>query len=572
MIRRGSDAALPAGSRPRIAVFSGPTATIQNSFPLVTSNKAARRNGLRELTDRFGQPTRFDSLRPQRLAAPVSVYVEQFSAHPLERDRSELYAPPDGYVGSDGSFSPTKRGPDDVAVFEIRLEPSDGLYPLPYMARQADGRPWDGDAADPGAPPDRARQPFYPDASRLFEEIDRFLIAPDGSVNQLSDQADFDFFRVVPSGGYTTGLSALERTDVGDGDIAPERLGEEFFPYRPQHLRREPSVRHLAKLTNEVNEILATGRYAGGVWLEGSPFVEETAYWLNLLLDTTLPVACCAGPIGPAGHEIVVDAVSYVTSRIWADADGRDMVGVVGVEYEQAFTAREMQKADSRPGGYIATGGHGGVVATLGKPGPPLLTFRPTRRHTYRSEVNVRRLPRTVPGVRRLDGGEVATVDVPVLRDGRLIEEAIPEVRILKHARYLPRDASIDAALEVEVAARVERNLREAPLSGFVVEGGTPFGHVTPSLEAAVRRAAFLGMPFVKTGRGDVGGFVGTDRVTFGIAGRNLTATKARLLLMAAMLRLGGLPPASDPDNPTDDERRAVVQRLAEYQQLFDEH
>ena len=572
MIRRDTGAALPDSERPRIAVFSGPTATIQNSFPLVTSNKAARRHGLPQLTDPFGRPTRFDALRPQRLAAPVTVYVEAFSGHPLERDRAELYAPPDGYVGADGVFSREPRSPDDKPVFEITLEPEDGLYPLPYMARQAGGRPWDADAAEPGAPPERARQPFYPDASRLFEEIDRLLIAPDGSVNQLSDQADFDFYRVVPSGGYTKGLAAAERPDVGDGDIEPERLGEDFFPYRPPHLRREPAVRHLAKLTNDVNAILASGRYLGGVWLEGSPFVEETAYWLNLLLDTTLPVACCAGPIGPAGHEIVVDAVTYVTSRIWADDEGRDTVGVVGVEYEQAFTARELQKTDSRPGGYIATGGHGGVVAALGKPGPPVLTYRPTRRHTHRSQVNISRLPASVRGVRRAGDGTLETFEVPVTRDGRLLGDAIPEVRIVKHARYLPRDGTIDPALEVEIAARVERNLTEAPLAGFVVEGGTPFGHVTPSLEAAVRRAAYMGMPFVKTGRGDVGGFVGTDRVTFGIAGRNLTATKARLLLMAAMLRFGALPPARDPDHPTDDERRAVVERLAEYQRVFDEH
>ncbi len=61
-------------SRPRIAVFSGPTATVQNSAPLVTSDAARRKDGLppRER----GSPERFDTLRPQRLAAPATVYVE----------------------------------------------------------------------------------------------------------------------------------------------------------------------------------------------------------------------------------------------------------------------------------------------------------------------------------------------------------------------------------------------------------------------------------------------------------------------------------------------------------------
>jgi hypothetical protein len=81
--------------RPKIAVFSGPTATIQNSEPLVTSNKARKKYGLPLRANPDKSPARFDALRPQRLAAPVTVYVEQFSAHPLERDAAELYGPPD---------------------------------------------------------------------------------------------------------------------------------------------------------------------------------------------------------------------------------------------------------------------------------------------------------------------------------------------------------------------------------------------------------------------------------------------------------------------------------------------
>ena len=87
-------------SKPRIAVFSGPTATIQNTEPLVTSNKAREKYGLDARKNADGSTMRFDVLRPQRLAAPVTIYVEQFSAHPLERDFAELYAPPDGYIDS----------------------------------------------------------------------------------------------------------------------------------------------------------------------------------------------------------------------------------------------------------------------------------------------------------------------------------------------------------------------------------------------------------------------------------------------------------------------------------------
>ena len=76
----------------RIAHLAGPNATIQNTPPLVTSNKARGKHNLPLLTHPDGTPARFDVLRPQRLAAPVTVYVEQFSAHPLERDAAELCA------------------------------------------------------------------------------------------------------------------------------------------------------------------------------------------------------------------------------------------------------------------------------------------------------------------------------------------------------------------------------------------------------------------------------------------------------------------------------------------------
>src|SRR6184192_3699649 len=105
--------------KPRIAHLAGSNATIQNSPPLVTSNKAREKYGLPLLTSPDGSALRFDALRPQRLAAPVTVYVEQFSAHPLERDAAELYGPPDGYLDSRGRFHKERQSPADKPVYEI---------------------------------------------------------------------------------------------------------------------------------------------------------------------------------------------------------------------------------------------------------------------------------------------------------------------------------------------------------------------------------------------------------------------------------------------------------------------
>ncbi len=44
--------------------------------------------------------------------------------------------------------------------------------------------------------------PFFPDGSRLFEEIDRLGISDEGVGCLLTAKADFDFYRALPSGGY----------------------------------------------------------------------------------------------------------------------------------------------------------------------------------------------------------------------------------------------------------------------------------------------------------------------------------------------------------------------------------
>jgi L-asparaginase len=563
--------------RPRIAVFSGPTATIQNSEPLVTSNKARQKYGLPLRINADGTPLRSDVLRAQRLAAPVTLYIDQFSAHPLERDAAELYGPPDGYLDSSGVFHRERAHPDDKPVYEVTLNPEDGLYPLPYMARQANGQAWEMDGTEKNAPAELCRVPFFPDGSRLFEEIDRLGISDDGIGCLLSAKADFDFYRALPSGGYAKGRRAGERTDVGAGDIVPEIRGTDFFPYRPGYLRNEPPRPTLARVTNVVQQAMHSGKYLGGIWLEGSPFVEETIYWLNLLIDTTAPIVGNSsqrphGAIGNDGDRNIVDSVDYITSRIWADEGGRDFIGAVAILDEQIFTARDVQKADARPGGYVATGGHGGIIGRMGHPGEPQFSFRTVKRHTYNSAVNMTQLPEVVQGS-RVQGSKITTVAVPVKdSQGSLLPTAIPKVMILKHARYLPEDTTGNADQEVDILARIDKNLHDAPLAGFIAEGSAPFGAMSNSVDAALKRAAFSGMPVVKVARGNASGFVDPKRDPLAIAGSNLTATKARLLLMACLMKFGCLPPASDPTRPTAAEIDATKTKLAQYQEVFDTH
>ena len=356
-------ATLAAQAKPRIAVVSGPVATIQNSEPLVTSNKARSKYGLTPLADEGGAPLKYDHLAPQRLAAPVEVLIEQFSGHPLERDAAELYGPPDGYVDAAGNFNTERQGAADKAVYKVTLDPDDGLYMLPYMARQVDGRAWDGDCARPWAPANQCRQPFFPDGARIFEEIDRGIwgVSERGLGNMLASKAEFDFYRGVPAGGYKRGLSAAMRTDVGDGDILPETMGEDFFVYKPVHLRTSTRYLELAKAANSVQNAVNAADYLGLIWLEGSPTVEETIYWLNLMVDTRVPIVANAAQrpnrsLSADGPRNIVDSVDYIVSRVWSDAQGNNELGAVMVQDEQIFAARQVQKSDARPG-WICCGG-----------------------------------------------------------------------------------------------------------------------------------------------------------------------------------------------------------------------
>jgi len=569
---------MSAIARECIAVFSGPTATIQNTVPLVTSNKAREKYGLQPRVNPDGSPLRFDHLLPQLLAAPVTMYVRQFSAHPLERDAAELYGPPDGYISSDGVFHRQPTRESDVPVYEVTLRPEDGLYHLPYMARQADGSAWEDDSSFPGAPEHQARQPFLPDPSRLFEEIDRFGLNDDGHGNQLSSKADFDFIRVAPSAGYKKGLPAVERTDVGSDAIAPERLGYDFFNYRPVHLRSDPPRTLIARIVSQVQEAMDSGRYAGGIWLEGSPNIEETLMWLNLLIDTPLPICGNSsqrlhGSLANDGDHNVVDSVQWILSRAWQGADGRNAAGVVAVLDQLVFTARDVQKGDARPGGYVATGGHGGIIGSLGHaPGGPVMTFIPNRRHTYTSMVNLRQLPVRVDGVRR-SGSQFVRTSVQILDDGgRLLPTALPQVRFVKSARYLPASPEASGDDEVEIKARIERNLAEEPLAGFVAEGLVPNGNLVRVLDAALERALFSGMPVVRVGRGNAEGISSRHPEGLFIGGSNLTANKARILLMASLMKLGSLPPAADPEAPTAVEIEAVKAKVRDYQTIFNSH
>jgi L-asparaginase len=144
-------------------------------------------------------------------------------------------------------------------------------------------------------------------------------------------------------------------------------------------------------------------------------------------------------------------------------------------------------------------------------------------------------------------------------------------VSIVKDGGYTADAFGDDSANEADLGFLIRNRLESGRLCGFVIEGLVPYGAATSELRAAMlRAAAFSGAPVVRVGRGHPEGFADPDR--FMIAGRNLTSTKARLLLMACLMKFGSLPTAADPSAPTTREKNALEAAVAAYQEVFDTH
>jgi L-asparaginase len=88
-----------------------------------------------------------------------------------------------------------------------------------------------------------------------------------------------------------------------------------------------------------------------------------------------------------------------------------------------------------------------------------------------------------------------------------------------------------------------------------------------------MQRAVMHGMPVIAVNRG-IAGFVPATASSGGIflTGSNLSATKARILLMACLLKFGALPVPADPDHPTEFEVEQIRKVVSQYQQVILSH
>jgi L-asparaginase len=243
-------------------------------------------------------------------------------------------------------------------------------------------------------------------------------------------------------------------------------------------------------LTGKINQLAASGDVRGFVVTHGSNTLEETAYFLHLTVKTEKPVVLTAAQrqfttLSSDSPKNFLDAVRVAAS---AAAAGK---GVMTVVNDEINCGRDVTKRMSyRVQTYTSPD-----VGALGFVDLDRVTFyrQPLRKHTVASEFDVSRL------------------------------ERLPRVDIIYTA------SGTDGIL---IDAAVER----ARSDGLVI-AVSPTGAPAPGMKDALNRAAGAGIPVVYANRG------GHDRLRrmlpgepF-IAGDNLNAQKARILLMLALTK-----------------------------------
>jgi hypothetical protein len=202
----------------------------------------------------------------------------------------------------------------------------------------------------------------------------------------------------------------------------------------------------------------------------------------------------------------------------------------------------------------------------------PYVTYVPTRKHTWKSELRISQLPAKVGGVLR-EGGVFKAVSVEIKNaGGELLPAAIPKVAIVKGDNWYDDSAEPNPDGEKGITGNIEMLLEKYPLGGIVGEGLAPYSSMSTSQDKALEKAVLCGLPVVKTARGDASGLVRVNPNNLFIEGNNLTSTKARLLLTAALMKFGPLPHAVDPAHATPAEISAIKDKIKIYQAIFETH
>jgi L-asparaginase len=241
-------------------------------------------------------------------------------------------------------------------------------------------------------------------------------------------------------------------------------------------------------IARAVSAAAEDSRVAGIIVTHGTFTTEETAYFLHLTIRTEKALVVVASQrkhdeVGNDGDRNLLDAIRLVLSP---EARGK---GVLVTLHEEIHSAREVVKTNQRPGGFVSLG-----RSMLGHIEEDQVSFfaAPTRRHTYRSEFDIREI------------------------------HDLPRVDVI--AAYVGGD---DAAAQACVAAGSQ---------GLVISGYAYNGRPSADQLEGIEKIAARGIPVVLSNRGGQGR-IPVDWNDLFIQGDSLVPHKARILLMLGLTK-----------------------------------
>lgn len=327
-------------------------------------------------------------------------------------------------------------------------------------------------AAPPASPPAAARRPVV------------VVLATGGTIAGTAASASQTVGYTVAKLGVETLLSAVPQL----GELADVR-GEQLFQIASESI----TTRHLLLLARRVGELVADPGVSGVVITHGTDTLEESAYFLDLVVHSDTPVVL-VGAMRPATALSADGPMNlYNAVAVAASPEARGM-GVLVCLNDEVHGAREVTKVATSTLDAFRTP----ALGALGwvQSGRVWLYREPARRHTTRSELGVSGL------------------------------EELPRVEIvLAHGGMTPES--------VEALA--------GPGVRGVVWAGTGNGSVPELVRPVLRAIRARGVVIVRSSRTGSGivarnGEISDDEYDL-VAGDNLTPQKARILLMLALLR-----------------------------------
>jgi L-asparaginase len=301
-----------------------------------------------------------------------------------------------------------------------------------------------------------------------------------------------------------TGGTISMRIDPGIGAAVPALSGEEIVA-RVRGLRKQArlSVENYARLPgphvtphwmwrlkDRVAALLQDPAVDGVVVTHGTDTLEETAYLLDLTLESAKPVVFCGAmrTISEAGWDGPANLMAAVRTAVHADAAGRGVLIALGGEIHSASEATKR---------------HTESLAAFHSPGGPIGRVR---RGTVSFQRPASRRPRLA--ARRL----VAAVDLHVMAAG--VDDALLRASLARGARGLVLEATgcgnvppsvlpgIRSALAARIPVVVVSRCPEgpvAPVYGYrgggqmLRELGVVLGPELPGQKARIRLMVALG-------------------------------------------------------------------------------